>query len=467
MFFFSIMIGYFLTTNVYAESTTFYEAEYIDGIYMNKYNPYNKITFYQTARFFRKNITNEFAYCIEPFSFFDHGQTYTSTLTPNNLTSSQIDRITKIAHFGYGYKNHTDNKWYAITQFMIWQAADPNGDYYFTDVLSGNRITRFETEINEINSLINAYSKLPSISNKTYTVVEDNSLTIEDTNKVLSKFNTNSNNITIKNNTLTINPIKEGNYEYTLSKQENIYNEPYIFYQADNSQNLIRTGNLNKIDTKLKVKVIKTTIELNKIDKDTKETTPQGEASLDGTIYTLYDKDMNIIKNLTIENNQALINNINFGKYYLKEKTPGTGYNLDNNTYEINITDTNNKIELVLEDKIIEKKITIHKTYGTNNNLQNEENISFNLVDKNKNLIKTLTTDSNGYIEIILPFGSYTFIQVNSTEGYSKVAPINIEVTDSNDELIELKDLQIPVPNTHTKNNSILLLIINLLLVLW
>ena len=457
-----------LTTNVYAEETTFYEAEYIDGIYMNKYNPYNKITFYQTARFFRKTNTNEFAYCIEPFEFFDHLKTYTSTLTPNNLTANQIDRITKIAHFGYGYKNHTDNKWYAITQFMIWKEADPNGDYYFTDVLSGNRITRFEAEMNEINALINDYSKIPSFSNKTYTIVEDNFLTLKDTNNVLSNYKINNNsNTSISNNTLTISNLKEGTYNYTLSKQDNTYNEPYIFYQANNSQNLIKTGNLSSINTNLKVKVITTTIELNKIDKDTKDTTPQGEASLDGAVYTLYDENMNSIKDLTIENNQALINNINFGKYYLKEKTPGTGYTLDNKTYEINISENNNKVELVLENKVIEKKIIIHKTYGTNNNMSNEVNISFNLIDKNKNYLKTLTTDSNGYIEIVLPFGSYTFIQVNSTEGYSKVAPFTVEVTDSNEELIELKDLQIAVPNTHTENNSILLLILQLLLILW
>ena len=454
IFFFSIIIGSITTFNVYAEEATFYEAEYIDGIYMKKYNPYNKITYYQTARFFRKTNTNEFAYCIEPFAFFNHLDTYTSTLNPNNLSTSQIDKISKIAHFGYGYKNHTDVKWYAITQFMIWQAADPNGDYYFTDTLSGNRITLFEAEINEINNLVNTYTKLPSINNKTYTIVEDNPLMIEDTNKIINSFKIDDKKVSIKGNTINITPLKEGTYTFTAYKQENVYNQPYIFYQANDSQNLIRTGNLNKLETKFTVKVIPTSIELKKIDKDTKETTPQGEASLDGAIYTLYDSNMKELQELRIKNNLALLSNLNFGKYYIKEKAPGKGYTKDDTTYEININENNNKIKLVLENKVIEKKIIIQKKYGTATNLINEENISFNVVNNNKELIKTLTTDSNGHIEITLPFGSYTFIQINSTEGYSKVEPFTIEVIDSKEEEIILRDLQIPVPNTHTEKDN-------------
>ena len=46
---------------------------------------------YQTARFFRKSDTHMFAYCIEPFTFFNEGSTYESTITPKNLTNEQKD----------------------------------------------------------------------------------------------------------------------------------------------------------------------------------------------------------------------------------------------------------------------------------------------------------------------------------------------------------------------------------------
>ena len=174
---------------VNAESTLFYEGEYIDGIYMNKYQYSTKTIYYQKARFFRKEGSNEFAYCIEPFAFFKENSIYDSTFSPAGLSSEQLKRISLLAHFGYGYHDHQDQKWYAITQMMIWQTADPSsGDYYFTDGLNGNRINAYTNEMNEINNLINDYLTLPSFNNQEFTMVEDHSLTINDSNHVTYKY---------------------------------------------------------------------------------------------------------------------------------------------------------------------------------------------------------------------------------------------------------------------------------------
>ena len=447
--------------NVKAESARFYEAEYIDNIYMNKYDYNSHITYFQKARFFRKTNTNEFAYCIEPFKIFNENSNYESTINPNSLTNEQINRISKIAHFGYGYKNHTEPKWYAITQFMIWQASS-NGDYYFTDSLNGNRINIFQNEIYEINKLIEDYDKLPSINNN-YTIVSGNNLIIETD---LNNFKVTGENLTQENNKLIINPTKEGTYTYNLTKEDNNYNKPYIFYQSSNSQNLIETGDIKSINTSFTVDVIKTEIEITKIDKDTKYIIPKGEANLDGAIYSLYDENNNLIKDLEIVNNQAIINNIPLGKYYLKEKQPGIGYLLDNNTYEINITKEDSKQKLILENKVIEKTITIEKKYGDTNILKGEKNISFDIYNNNYEKISTITTNSLGIVEFTLPYGKYTLKQINTTKGYSKVDDITIKVDNQDSEIIELKDLKIEVPNTHT-NNYLLIEIIKLLLYPW
>ena len=73
IFFLITIIGImiFKILNVNAESATFYEAEYIDNIYMSKYQYSNNTIYYQKARFFRKSDTGEAAYCIEPFTFFN------------------------------------------------------------------------------------------------------------------------------------------------------------------------------------------------------------------------------------------------------------------------------------------------------------------------------------------------------------------------------------------------------------
>lgn len=459
----TIFISKNIIINVEAETANFYEAEYIDNIYMNKYDYSTHITYFQKARFFRKTNTNEFAYCIEPFKIFNENSSYTSSVTPSSLSPSQIDRISKIAHFGYGYTNHTDSKWYAITQMMIWKEAS-YGDYYFTDSLNGNRINIYQNEMNEINNLINKYKELPSFSNKEYTLISGNELILEDSN--LNNYKITGDNLKIENNKITINPTIEGEYTYTITKEDNTYNKPYIFYQSSNSQDLIQTGNIENINTSFKVNVLKTEIELTKLDKDTHSIIPKGEGSLDGAIYSLYDENNNLIKELEIINNQAIINSIPLGKYYLKETKSGIGYLLDNNTYEINITKDNSKHQVIVENKVIEKTITIEKKYGDTNTLKGEKNISFEIYNNLGEKITTITTNNEGIAEITLPYGEYKFIQLNTTTGYQKIEPFTININNTDNEYIELKDLKIEVPNTST-NNKLLIEILILLLYPW
>ena len=446
--------------NVKAENANFYEGEYISGVYMNKYDFNTHITYYQQARILRKTNTNEIAYCIEPFTMFNGNSIYQSTTTPN-LSSYQIDRISKIAHFGYGYSNHTNQIWYAVTQLMIWQEAT-YGDYYFTDSLNGNRINIYQNYINEINNLINKYNEFPSFDSE-YTLISGNNLVLE---KDLSNITVTGDNLIQENNKLIINPTNEGTYTYNVVKEDNIYNKPYIFYKSSNSQDLIIGGDINTKSLSFKVNVIKTEIQLIKIDKDTQYIEPRGEASLDGAIYSLYNENNEFIKDLVIEHNQATINNIPLGKYYLKEKEAGTGYQLDTNTYEINLTKDNYKHQLMVENKVIEKTITIEKKYGDTNILKAEPNISFNIINSYYEIINTITTNDLGIASITLPYGTYTLKQVNTTEGYQKIDDIAITINNTLDEIIELKDLRIEVPNTST-NNYLLIELIKLLLVLW
>ena len=451
--------------NVNAISKNFYEGEYIKGIWMNKQK--NGTIYYQTARFFRQVETNNFAYCIEPFEMFNENSTYTPTLTPSNLNNYQKQRISLIAYFGYGYKHHTDLKWYAITQMMIWKESDPTGNYYFTNKLNGDKIDIYQQEMNEINSLINNYLILPSISNNEYNIVENEEINIIDTNNTLNQYQIqNNNNLTIINNTLNIKNLKEGNYEINLTKKESIYNRPLIFYESYNSQNLVETGDIEN-NISLKINVKKTALNITKIDSDNKTTISSGEGVLSGAIYNLFDKDMNKIGELTIDKNmKSKIENLKYGKYYLKEKIAGTGYELDNKTYEFELNEKINIINLTLENTIIKKKIEIHKVYGEPNNTKGESNISFNIYDKNYTIVKTITTNNEGFAEIELPYGNYTIKQVNTTEGYELSNDLEIKVKDNKKETYKLYDYKIKVPDTVTNNKNIYYMIQTLIILI-
>lgn len=447
------------STNVHA-SSSFYEGEYIDGIYMNKQKANSSTIYYQKARFFRQSGTNRFAYCIDPFVFFQDGSNYEEVITPSNLTETQKEQISLIAYFGYGYKNHTDSKWYAITQLMIWQAADPSGNFYFTDGLNGPKIEPYNQEINEINTLVTNYKKETSLNNKTYTLVEGEKLSIEDSNQVLSNYKSNNPNFVIEGNKLISDNLIEGEYTIDLIKEEKKHNKPLVFYQSKNSQALMQTGDLKDKKESLKVNVIKTKIEITKIDKDNQSTSPNGEGSLIGTVYSLLDKNNTEIATITInENSIGKLENIPFGIYYLQKKHPGEGYHLDTKKYKLEITDKNPKIYITLENEIIKKKIIIYKTYGENNKIP-EANITFAIYNNENKKVATITTDKNGKAEIILPYGNYKIVQENTTDGYHKVNDIEITITDTKDEIFNLVDYKIKVPNTKTNFFAYLIILI-------
>ncbi|MBR2827728.1 MAG: Cys-Gln thioester bond-forming surface protein [Bacilli bacterium] len=416
---------------------------------MNKKEIKTGIIYYQKARFFREKNTNKFAYCIEPFSFFNENGEYTPTIKVDNLSLEQMKKIEKIAYFGYGYKNHTDIKWYAITQLLIWKTSDPTGGYfYFTDSLNGNKIDIYLQDMQEIENLVNKYEITPTINNLDYTFVEGENIQI--TNKDLTDFyETDEKDITINNNIISISKKEEGSYSYNFYSNKDIYPDPIIFYQSPNSQNLVKIGNIEKKTVSLKVNIINTSIKIIKVDKDTNSIIPSGEALLNGARIKIYNEKKEELGEYEVKNNEIIIKNLSFGKYYIKESYSNEGYHINNNFYEINLSKEKPNQEYKLDNKVIEKNIIIKKLYGDHQFLKSEENVSFEIRNRKNELINTITTNDSGIAKITLPYGMYTFTQVNSKDGYKKIDPFTVDIRNTEEEIIELKDYKIPVPDTH------------------
>lgn len=456
-----IGISMVFSTKVEAEEFSFYEGDYIDGIYMTKEK--NGTKYYQKARFFMLGGHNQFAYCIEPFAMFNENGSYQRRLTVDYLSNGQMDRIRKIAYFGYAYGSHLDPKWYAVAQLMIWREADPSGDIYFTDGLNGNRINAYEAEMAEINTLIRSYETTPSFQGTTYDLVEGNTLQITDQNQVLSHYQIEDNEHLSKDgNTLTIHDLEEGDYTFQLTRKDVRTTCIPFFYQSGTSQDMTVVGDLSPITISFKVHVQNTSINITKIDHDTGTTEASGEAHLDGAIYSIYDSNMELIDDITIsEDMTGDFQNLDYGKYYIQEKEAGLGYELDTEVYPFEITREQPHVNLTLENKVIKKKIEISKKFGDGNLSSYESGISFDVFNSMGDVISTITTDQNGYASIVLPYGHYTLRQVNTTDGYELLDDILIDVEDSEDQLLELYDYKIKVPNTRTDYNySIFLLFV-------
>lgn len=441
--------------------TNFYEAEKIDGIFTKSVDGVNSR--YQKARFFRRTSDNKEAYCLEPFALFDENKNYQEYNYATNLSNSAWQKITLIANYGYGYGNHTDPKWYAITQLMIWQVAEPTKDFYFTSYLNGPRIEAYTDEINEINNLIKNYETIPNIKYVNNNVV-GSTITLTDTNQVLNNYyiENPTDDIKIENNQLTIKNIKEGEKNFIIKRKLTNESTSAIFYYNGESQNLMTKGNIGEKALQINVNGTTNKVILTKVDEDNNSTTPKGDASLTGAIYNLYNEKDELLKEIEInKDNKTIIENLNYGNYYLQEKKAGTGYTLNKEKYYFEINKDTKEINLTLKNKVLEKEITIHKEFGNKSNTTSEKNISFDIYNSKGDLVNTITTGEDGNAKITLPYGKYTVKQRNTNYGYKMVEDFIIDVNDTNDNYYyELYDYKIEVPNTRIKESSSLSLLL-------
>lgn len=106
-----------------------------------------------------------------------------------------------------------------------------------------------------------------------------------------------------------------------------------------------------------------------------------------------------------------------------------------NKKIETVVLDANNyQIHIPFYNDVIEKKITIYKTYGTSKQLWPEENAVFEIYHSEE-LIATIQTDENGYGSINLPYGTYRIKQIQGKDGYDFVPEFTVSVTEDDEEL--------------------------------
>ena len=184
-----IIFLFFCCINVFAEERSFAGNEYLDNIYYVKSTGGN--TQYRRAQVIRDTATGEIAYCVEPFGRIIDNNLYdgvTSFDLRFGLSEDKWEKIKLYAYYGYGYKNHQNKEWISITQMMIWRTIYPSYTFeYVDDTSTGNIISRFENEFNELNALVNNHSTLPSFETEYIFSIGDN-ITLSDSNNVLNNY---------------------------------------------------------------------------------------------------------------------------------------------------------------------------------------------------------------------------------------------------------------------------------------
>ena len=437
-----ILLFFFLSINVYAldKTDSFYSGDWIPNVYINKVK--SGIIHYRQARFIRRKSDGGVAYCIEPLQDMKTNGSYNGydieKIEGLKIDKNVFNKVKLIAYYGYGYSGHSDSKWYAITQVMIWREVDKNAQFYFTDSLNGSKINKYDSEINEINALINKHYILPSFANKEYVFSIDSINTLLDNNNVLNNYNVTQNetlDIKKESNTLLVNTNSEGYYTLEFTRKFNNHPVKTYLFVDETYQNIITPGNIEDIIFKLNIKVQGGKIKIIKLDSDSNSKEPSGEGVLVGSEFEIYNNGVLVDTLIIDENNEAISKLLPFGEYVIKESKSMDGYLLNQNEYTISINEDNSLIEIEFKNQIKKTGLKIIKYYDD----KLEEGISFEIYNKNGDLVDTLTTNEIGEINYELSYGTYIFHQLNSTKNYKCVDDFEVNINMDTDNLIQLE----------------------------
>ena len=460
IFFIVMTFGIFFLTineaNAAGFSITVNRTEYYRHYYDSYYPGGERYGHFSTFE-----IDGKVAYCIEPnvSTENDIDEYWKSTIPDHNLSISTIQKLKLIAYYGYGYQNHNTIKYRMATQLLIWETAA--ADYNYND-RTFNFINFYEKdettildvsrEYNEIKSLVEKNLITPSFNQ---TVINDarigEEISIVDTNGVLKNGYSVDNETDcgngkatcrISDNTFYIIPNTTEKITVGVKKEFNYYgNDSEVFYNNGEFQDLITAGFMIPATDEVVINSSGGSIEIRKSDIET--TTPQGDATLAGAKYGIYDISDNLIATLiTDEFGYAKSDNIlNYGNYYLQEITPSTGYLIDTTKYEFSINQDSNSIDIRLNvtEKVIKRDIEFFKVFASSETgfLIGEPNITFDIYLKSTNeKVSSITTDSNGYASTALPYGTYIVKQVNTTAGYDKLQDFEITISDYSEDPI-------------------------------
>ena len=427
-----VMASFIFMGNVSAE--TFREGNFISGEYINKVK--NGKTYFLTAQFI-KDDSNDSIYCLEPFVEFNSGNNYVKYESGFeehlNLTKEQIRRIKLLGYYGYNYNNRTESKWYVITQYLIWKTIDPSADIYFTDRLNGNRINKYESEINEIERDV-SYVDQAIWGSSIYRVALEEPLVLEDQSGILQNYSVLSSDFatSINNNTLIIDNITQSGRVVLKQKFDRKNNAPAIYLHTS-SQKLFKVGKPEELEKEIKIEVISGSITLNIEDDDSVYTT---ESNLN-VCYGIYDdNDVEVSRVCTDKELKYRKDQLRMGNYYVKQLIGGTGYLFDDQRYSFTINmDEPDKI-VTLKNVLIRNDIVINKSYCKGSNCLVEPDAIFNISDSSGTLVKSLTTDATGLASIQLGYGSYTIEQTKGKEGYSMADIIETKIENETDKLL-------------------------------
>ena len=389
---------------------------------------------------FQRREDDRVAYCIEPNSSFTSSE-YQGAYDLSNqelaskvgITESQLERISLIAYFGYGYQDHNTSQWIVATQAKIWETLGHS--FQFTSRNSASNpwayVIATPPEIQEkmdaIERLVQLYRSPLSIFNGSLTIPVGERATLNQRTLSFYQLAQDYPGVNLVNDTLYVEPKEPINTTVKLTQNWNLYQSSFVVYYHNYSQNLFLTGNIPNLETSFQYQALEGKAQIIKYDKDTRSCTSSIGKTMGNAIYGLYKSDGTLVQKVTVSNCMGMADHLTLGEYYWQEIEAPEGYLLDTQKYYFTITRENimNTQTIQVYDEEDIKTISIHKEYlKENETLTPEEKVKFEIVNKDTNqVVATLITDKNGFASTTLRYGTYIIRQVSGTPGYHYIEP--------------------------------------------
>ncbi len=334
--------------------------------YISGYSYVDASGHYGNFEHFTRNGDDYIAYCIEPGVSLSSGRyngIYNVSLEEKanhvHLSEAQMEAVSFVSHFGWGYNGHTGDEWIVATQALIWQKLGHS--FQFTSQNNPTDPWKYVIEtpsviqekMNEIERLIATNLETPLFQSNHAQIPVDTTYDFVDTKNRLQDFEvaTCRNCFFSKNkNKLSISPISKEEGYVILAKRSEVWPADYIVYQSDAGQNLIVPGKVQLVNMQLSFEVVSGSFALKKYDFENMACKPQEGASLVGSVYHLFKEDGTFISELSIDENcSASVSDLKLGRYFIKEVVPGKNYSLDSASYFFEV-----------KEKYMNQKLTVY-----------------------------------------------------------------------------------------------------------
>ena len=410
---------------------------------------------YMSAQYNTYTMNGKVVYCIEPgVNITINSYNGYGGLVASPYDSATNKKIELIGHYGYDYPGHQTLRYRMAAQSLIWEETGGQIVEFWTERYGNGSFINLNKERNDIMRLVNAHYNKPSFNGSTIEAVVGQEFKITDTNGLLSEYeiyNSNNFKMRIDGNDIYATPLQVGDLTLSVVRKHYDNNTTIVFHGTDGqSQKMGYFRFSDPVLASVKVKSIGGDVAIYKLDKDTQTSTPQGvDSTLKGAVYGIYDYNDTLITTITTDENGYAKSSIlpNLGNYYLKEITSSTGYELDDNKYYFDINTNNLHPEIKVYEDIIDRDLELYKFFANADTgiLTPETSIKFGIYDSKGNHIKTIETDNQGYAKIYLVYGTYTFKQLNTTQGHEKVKDFQVVVNSSSPKIIKYSLSNAPI----------------------